>query len=145
MGHRCRRATNSVYHGYWAAVTGKGKPLSDNPALTEHKRPIEALDFNAEGTTLVSASRDATIRLWDVDTRNPRLMIEGHTEAVKALGFLEDGKTLANGGSDRTLRLWNTETQAQQLIPVEHWGGCLRFCVLSRRQKLSQLGVLVAM
>ena len=108
-------------------ITGKGKPLSDSPALTEHKRPIEALAFNADGTTLVSASRDTTIRLWDVDTRNPHLMIAGHTEAIKALGFLEDGKTLASGSSDCTLRLWNTETQDQQLIPIKHRWSALDF------------------
>ena len=108
-------------------ITGKGKPLSDSPALTEHKRPIEALAFTADGTTLVSASRDTTIRLWDVDTRNPHLTIKGHTEAIKALGFLEDGKTLASGSSDCTLRLWNTETRDEQLIPIKHRWSALDF------------------
>ena len=108
-------------------ITGKGKPMVDSPVLTEHKRPIEALAFNVDGTALVSASRDTTIRLWDVDTRNPHLMMEGHTEAIKALGFLEDGQTLANGSSDCTLRLWNTETQTQQLIPIKHQWSALDF------------------
>ena len=120
-------ATNSVYHGYSAALPVKVNHFLTILPLRKHKRPIEALAFNAKGTTLVSASRDTTIRLWDVDTRNPHLMIEGHTESIKALGFLTDGKTLANGSSDRTLRLWNTETQAQQLVPVEHWGSALDF------------------
>ena len=110
-------------------ITGKGKPVVDSPALTEHKRPIEALAFNADGTTLVSASRDTMIRLWDVDTRNPHLMIKGHTESIKALGFLEDGKTLANGSSGCTLRLWDTETQAQQLIRIKHRWSALDFAV----------------
>ena len=108
-------------------ITGKSKPMVETPALTEHKRPIEALAFKADGTTLVSASRDTTIRLWDVDTRNPHLMIKGHTESIKALGFLEDGKTLANGSSDCTLRLWDTETQAQQLIRIKHPWSALDF------------------
>ena len=120
-------------------ITGKSKPLSDSPALTEHKRPIEALAFNTDGTTLVSASRDATIRLWDVDTRTPRLMTKGHTEGIKALGFLEDGKTLANGSSDCTLRLWNTETQDRHLIPVEHWGAALDFA-FSQDGKIIAIG-----
>ena len=110
-------------------ITGKGKPIIDNPALTEHKRSIEALAFTADGTTLVSASRDTTIRLWDIDTQNSRLMTEGHTEAIKALGFLEDGKTLASGSSDCTLRLWDTETRDQQLIPVKYRRSALDFAV----------------
>ena len=101
-------------------LTSKSKPLPNKRTFTEHKRPIKALDFNAEGTTLVSASRDNTIRLWDVDTGDSHLMTEGHTEQIVALGFLEDGKTLASGSFDSTLRLWNTETKSQQLIPVKH-------------------------
>ena len=97
-----------------------GKRLSDSRILTEHKRPIKALDFTADGTTLVSASRDNSIRLWDADTGNSRLMTKGHTEPIIALGFLEDGKTLASGSFDCTLRLWNTEAKDQQLIPVKH-------------------------
>ena len=41
-------------------ITGKSKPLSDSQTFTEHKRPIQALDFTADGNTLVSASRDNT-------------------------------------------------------------------------------------
>ena len=120
-------------------ITGEGKPISHNAVLTEHKRPIEALAFTADGKTLVSASRDTTIRLWDVDTRNPRLRIKGHTESINALGFLEDGKTLANGSSDCTLRLWNTETQEQQLIPVKHQWSALDFA-FSRDGKTVTIG-----
>ena len=96
------------------------KLATDTPNLTEHIRAIETLAFTADGRTLVSASRDTTIRLWDVDTGNSRLMTDGHTEAIYGLSFLKDGKTLVNGSSDCTLRLWNTETQDQQLIPVKH-------------------------
>ena len=96
------------------------KLATDTPNLTEHKRPIQSLAFTADGTTLVSASSDTTIRLWDVSTGNSRLVTDGHTEAIYGLSFLKDGKTLVNGSSDCTLRLWNTETQDQQLIPVKH-------------------------
>ena len=93
---------------------------TDTSNLTEHIRAIAALAFTADGTTLATASRDTTVRLWDVDTGNSRLITDGHTLAIYGLSFLKDGKTLINGSSDRTLRLWNTETQDQQLIPVKH-------------------------
>lgn len=41
-------------------ITGKTKPLSDNSALTEHKRPIEALTFMP------------TEQLWSVQVATPR-------------------------------------------------------------------------
>ena len=97
-----------------------GKLATDTPNLTEHTRAIKTLAFTADGKTLVSASLDTTIRLWDVDTGKSRLMADGHTGAIDGLSFLKDGKTLVSGSSDCTLRLWNTETQDQQLIRVKH-------------------------
>ena len=96
------------------------KLATDTPNLTKHTRAIKTLAFTADGKTLVSASLDTTIRLWDVETGNSRLMTDGHTRAIYGLSFLKDGKTLVSGSSDCTLRLWNTETQDQQLIRVKH-------------------------
>ena len=96
------------------------KLATDTPNLTEHTRAIETLAFTADGRTLVSASSDATIRLWDVETGKSNLMTTGHTEAIRTLGLFEDGKMLVSASADCTLRLWNTETQDQQLIPVKH-------------------------
>jgi len=94
---------------------------TDTPNLTEHTRAIATLAFTADGRTLVSASRDTTIRLWDVETgKSKNLMTTGHTGAIRTLGLFEDGKTLLSASADCTLRLWNTETQDQQLIPVKH-------------------------
>ena len=101
-------------------ITGKGKPIVEPPALIEHTRAIKTLAFTADGTTLVSASLDTTIRLWDVDTGKSRLMTAGHTRAIYGLSILKDGKTLVSGSSDCTLRLWNAETQDQQLIRLKH-------------------------
>ena len=96
------------------------KLATDTPNLTEHTRAIETLAFTADGRTLVSASRDTTIRLWDVETGKSNLMTTGHTEAIRTLGLFEDGKMLVSASADCTLRLWNTETQDQQLIRVKH-------------------------
>ena len=96
------------------------KLATDTPNLTEHTRAIETLAFTADGSTLVSASRDTTIRLWDVETGKSNLMTTGHTEAIRTLGLFEDGKMLVSASADCTLRLWNTETQDQQLIRVKH-------------------------
>ena len=96
------------------------KLATDTPNLTKHTRAIKTFAFTADGKTLVSASLDTTIRLWDVDTGKSRLMADGHTGTIYGLSFLKDGKTLVSGSSDCTLRLWNTETQDQQLIRVKH-------------------------
>ncbi|MXZ00457.1 hypothetical protein F4Y93_07350, partial [Candidatus Poribacteria bacterium] len=93
---------------------------TDTPNLTEHTRAIKTLAFTADGRTLVSASLDTTIRLWDVETGKSRLLTAEHTRAIYGLSFLKDGKTLINGSSGCTLRLWNTQTQDQQMIPVKH-------------------------
>ncbi len=64
--------------------------------------------FSPDGKTLASASRDQTVRLWDVVTRQPLgEPLRGHSAAVLGVAFSPDGKTLASASGDQTVRLWD--------------------------------------
>jgi WD40 repeat protein len=75
--------------------------------------------FSPDGKTLVSGSRSATVRLWDVVTHHqlgdPFI---GHTGQVTSVAFSPDGKTLASGGEDATVRLWDVATRHQLGNPL---------------------------
>jgi len=62
--------------------------------------------FSPDGQTLASASKDRTIKLWDL--RNGLLRtLSGHSDAVRTVAISPDGQTLASGSWDKTIKVWN--------------------------------------
>ena len=55
--------------------------------LEGHMADVSAVAFSPDGGTLVSASRDWTVWLWDVATGAALQKLEGHTADVKAVAF----------------------------------------------------------
>ncbi len=74
--------------------------------LSGHTNGVYSLLFSSDGSTLVSASWDGTIRLWNASTRSHRLTIGGHF-TFRASTLSPNGKTIATA-SDDGIFLWNT-------------------------------------
>ncbi len=77
--------------------------------LTNHTDDIRALAFTPDGKQLVSASRDWTIRMWDVTNTNWAQLrcLWSSREGLTALAVLPDKKTLVSGGSGGTVCFWD--------------------------------------
>jgi len=59
---------------------------------------------------IVSASRDRTIRIFDVSSTHLVRTISGHSEWVRYAEPSIDGKLLVSGSNDQTARLWDPLT-----------------------------------
>ena len=59
---------------------------------------------------MVSGSRDATLRVWDVDTGVCKHILMGHVAAVRCVQF--DGRRVVSGAYDYTVRVWDPESEA---------------------------------
>lgn len=69
--------------------------------------PSGAAGAPSSGNLLVSASRDKTLRIWDVTTGYCVKTINGHSDWVRDVCPSIDGRWLLSGGNDQTARLWD--------------------------------------
>lgn len=64
--------------------------------------------FCLAGNTLISGSKDATIRIWDIEKAKPLLTLTGHTGPITALAV--EGDVIVSASEDLTIRIWKKET-----------------------------------
>jgi WD40 repeat protein len=91
--------------------------------LFGHRNAVVWVVFSPDGKTLASASKDRTIKLWDVAGEREIATLEGHTDWVNAVCFNRDGTLLASAGADGTVRLWDVATQRERRVLNGHAGG----------------------
>ena len=63
-----------------------------------------------DGRTIVSASNDRTLKVWDLATGICKATFEGHAGAVWGVAVTPDGQTLVSASADRTLKVWDLAT-----------------------------------
>jgi WD40 repeat protein len=63
--------------------------------------------FTADGKTLITASGDGLVRLWDTASAKERRRLAGHRYGVLSLALSPDGKTLVSGGAGHAVGFWD--------------------------------------
>jgi WD40 repeat protein len=83
---------------------------------------VGTLAFSPDGNTLVSGSRDRTIKFWSVPSGELLMTLAAHDGWVRALTFSPDGNVLATCSDDTTIKLWDTSTGDLIKMFQEHKG-----------------------
>jgi WD40 repeat protein/transcriptional regulator with XRE-family HTH domain len=81
--------------------------------LHGHSDETTGLAFSPDGKTLLSASKDHTMILWDIASGTPMRTLTGHDDWVWGVAWSPDGRTIVSGSSDNTLRLWDVASGAE--------------------------------
>ncbi|CZT49420.1 probable Nuclear distribution protein PAC1 [Rhynchosporium secalis] len=105
--------------------------------------PSGAAGAPSSGNLLVSASRDTSLRIWDVTTGYCVKTLQGHTGWVRAVCPTLDGRFLISTGDDKTARLWdisapNSECK-QTMVGHEHYNECCALAPPTSYQYLAPL------
>ncbi|HEY9405620.1 MAG TPA: WD40 repeat domain-containing serine/threonine-protein kinase, partial [Pyrinomonadaceae bacterium] len=70
-----------------------------------------AYALSADGKLLASGgTNENSITVWDAETGELKLTLNGHEKGVLALAFSPDGQTLVSGSYDNTVRLWDARS-----------------------------------
>lgn len=76
--------------------------------LYGHSSTVRCLKVASDGKTAVTGSRDASVRIWDIEHGIIRRVCIGHEGSVRCLDI--HGRYVATGSYDGTARLWDMET-----------------------------------
>ena len=82
--------------------------LAELATLKGHRGWVWGLAFSPDGRRLATGSLDATVKLWDLETRQEVSTFHGHAGLVTSVAFSPDGSALASTGSgtsDHTVQL----------------------------------------
>ena len=90
-----------------------------------HKQPVWVTKWcPSELTTLMSASDDKTVRLWDLPSNQPSRTFSGHQDYVRCGTFMpgpgSHGNTLVSGSYDGTVRLWDPRSPGGSILTFKH-------------------------
>lgn len=92
--------------------------------ISGHQSAITAVDFGPGDESLLTASLDGTVRIWDLaDQRKLPLVFDDHNDWVMTACFSPDGQRVISGSKDNFIRFW----------PVYHKELADRICELVSR------------
>jgi platelet-activating factor acetylhydrolase IB subunit alpha len=119
-------------------------PGHDHSVSSVRFIPSGAAGAPLSGNLLASASRDKTIRIWDVTTGYCLRTLRGHGEWVRSLSPSLDGRWLLSTSSDQSARMWDlsqpdNNAHKQTFMLHEHVVECCAFAPASTYPYLSAL------
>ncbi|VUC26081.1 unnamed protein product [Clonostachys rosea] len=75
--------------------------------LEGHDKFVTSAVFSSDCKLIASGSRDATVRLWSVETGKCIRIFKGHKSGVTTVSFSHGSKYVASGSDDATVRVWS--------------------------------------
>ncbi len=89
-------------------------------SFTGHEGGIWGVDWSPDDTALVTGSKDGTVRVWDGETGECRIVFSHGRERrgndrgwVRAVAWSPRGDLIASAATDETLRLWSVSTNEE--------------------------------
>ena len=102
----------------------------------DHQKEIYTIKWSPTGPgtrnpdlplLLASASYDATVKLWDVQSGTCVHTLAKHTDPVYSVAFSPDGKHLASGSFDKRLHVWRVK-DGKRVKTHKGEGGIFEVC-----------------
>ncbi len=116
-----RTASNKAYNKLLAACRNEAAKTGISLAIEEtvdqaemvlkgHHGEVRGVAITSDGKTVVSASYDRTLKVWDLGTGQCRGTFTSHSADVNDLAITPDGATAITVSDDKTLKVWDLAT-----------------------------------
>lgn len=78
-----------------------------------HRGCVTDICCTPDGSNIISAGEDGTIRIWETETTKEIAILEGHVGPVRSLSIGGSGNMLVSGGDDGSIRIWDLRSNMQ--------------------------------
>jgi WD40 repeat protein len=92
---------------------------------------VTSIEFNADGSRIVTAGSEGPVQVWDRDSGVPTLELGAGALGAWSAAFSSDGRWVAAGGSDGTARVWEAKSGKPGPVLRGHAAGALVYVVFS--------------
>ncbi len=120
LEQRLTSAAESCVVSSDAASDSPVRRVRERVRLLGHTDQVTGVAFLPDGQRCLSASYDATLRLWDLGTGRELRRFVGHADRVLAIAVNSDGRLALSGACDGRLRLWDLERGREARCFPEH-------------------------
>ena len=70
----------------------------------------QSVAYSPDGKSIVSGSRDETIKIWDAKSGQLLSTLIGHKDSVFSVAYSPDGKSIISGSWDKTIKIWDVKS-----------------------------------
>lgn len=103
------------------------QPSPSATGLSGHSSDVNSLVFTPDSKGLISASRDKTVKMWDLLTYTVSRNFPGHSEEVYSVALgLPESNLLVSGSADKTVKTWDLST-GDDVLTLEGYGDFVNF------------------
>ena len=99
--------------------------------LTGHTSAVNGCAVSSDGSVIVSASSDCTLKVWDAASGANLRTLTGHTSTVNGCAISAGGRMIVSACYDWTLKVWDALSGAERLTLNGHEGPVLSCAVSS--------------
>ena len=126
----------------WAKAIGPRRlPPSEIFLQQGHAQYVSHVAITSDGTQAITASGDATVRVWRLEDRALLRVLSNHFVEVSAMAQSADGQLLATGDGAGALRVWRLPEYRSLVMPAPrpHARGVSRICIFPDGRHLASL------
>ncbi len=88
--------------------------------LRGHQSGVRSAAFSPDGSWVVTASSDATARIWKAASGSEITVLRGHEKGIESFVFSPDGTWVVTASRDNTARIWDAVTGAEIAVLRGH-------------------------